>query len=66
MNRKYVFLPNDGPDWIAAYQPDIVIAEIEENLKLTPWERLLKNDRKLNYLRSREALRLKKNQKTNL
>jgi hypothetical protein len=47
MNGEYVMPLDAGPAWRAAYAAGIDMSLIEENLKLSPWERLLANDRAL-------------------
>ncbi len=44
MNGKYVCPPDAGPAWRAAMDAGIDMSLIEENLRRTPWERLLAND----------------------
>ena len=44
-SREYVCPPDAGPAWRSAYEAGFDMAEIEDNLKLTPAERLQKNDR---------------------
>ena len=43
-SRDYVCPPDAGPAWRAAYDDGFDMAAIEENLKLTPWERMQKHD----------------------
>ena len=45
-SRNYVCPPDAGPAWREAYEAGCDMAELEENLRLTPWERLEKHDRK--------------------
>ena len=45
---KYVCPPDAGPAWRAAYEAGCDMAELEENLRLSPWERLEKHDKLLN------------------
>ncbi|MCX6894076.1 MAG: hypothetical protein NTZ16_00905 [Verrucomicrobia bacterium] len=52
MNGKYVMPPDAGPAWRAAHAAGIDMSLIEENLKLSPWERLLANDRALALVRA--------------
>lgn len=47
MNGEYVMPPDAGPAWRAAVAAGIDMSIVEENLKLSPWERLLANDRAL-------------------
>jgi hypothetical protein len=52
MNGKYVMPPDAGPAWRAAYAAGIDMSLIEENLKRSPWERLIANDRALALVRT--------------
>jgi hypothetical protein len=52
---NYVCPPDAGPEWRAACEAGCDMEELEANLRLTPWERLLKHDRKLNGLLEFEA-----------
>jgi hypothetical protein len=52
MNGKYVMPPDAGPAWRAAFADGIDMALIEENLRRSPWARLLANDRALAMLRA--------------
>jgi hypothetical protein len=45
---KYVCPPDAGPAWRAATESGWDMRELEDNLRLTPWERLLKHDQILN------------------
>jgi len=45
---NYVCPPDAGPAWRAAFEAGCDMEELEANLRLTPEERLLKHDRKLN------------------
>jgi hypothetical protein len=45
---NYVCPPNSGPAWRAAYEAGVDMDELEANLRLTPWERLVKHDKLLN------------------
>jgi hypothetical protein len=54
-SREYVCPPDAGPAWRAAYDAGFDMAELEDNLKLTPEERLEKNDIKLAEHFKREA-----------
>ena len=47
MNGEDVMPPDAGPAWRAAHAAGVDMSIIEENLKLSPWERLLANDRAL-------------------
>jgi hypothetical protein len=44
-SKNYVCPPDAGPAWRAAYEAGCDMEQIEANLKLTPEERLRKNDR---------------------
>ena len=44
MNGKYVCPPDAGPAWRAAMEAGIDMSLIEENLRRTPWDRLVAND----------------------
>jgi hypothetical protein len=52
MNGEYLMPRDAGPAWRAAYAAGIDMSLIEENLKLSPWERLLANDRALALVRA--------------
>lgn len=52
---NYVCPPDAGPAWREAYEAGCDMEELEANLRLTPWERLLKHDKKLNELLEFEA-----------
>jgi hypothetical protein len=52
MNGKYAMPPDAGPAWRAAYEAGIDMSLIEDNLKLSPWERLQANDRALGLVRA--------------
>lgn len=52
MNGQYVIPTDAGPAWRAAFAQGIDMSLIEENLKLSPWERLLANDRALALVRA--------------
>ncbi len=52
MNGKYVCPPDAGPAWRAAAAAGMDMSLIEENLKRSPWERLLANDRALALVRA--------------
>jgi hypothetical protein len=45
---NYVCPPEAAPAWRAAFDAGINMEEIEANLRLTPWERLIKHDKLLN------------------
>lgn len=47
-SKNYVCPPDAGAAWRAAYDAGCDMEQIEANLKLTPWERLLKNDKMRN------------------
>jgi len=51
MNGEYLMPPDAGPAWRRAYAAGIDMSLIEENLKRSPWERLLANDRALALIR---------------
>ena len=51
----YVCPPDAGPAWRAAYEAGCDMAEIEENLRLAPEERLEKHQRKLDAILRAEA-----------
>ena len=40
--------PDAGPAWRECREMGVDMHELEENLRLTPWERLVKNDKLLN------------------
>jgi hypothetical protein len=42
---NYVCPPDAGSAWRAAYKAGCHLEHLEANLKLTPWERLLKHDK---------------------
>ena len=52
MNGKYVMPTDAGPAWRAAVDAGIDMSLVEENLRLSPWERLLANDRALALVRA--------------
>jgi hypothetical protein len=52
MNGEYLMPPNAGPAWRAAFASGIDMSLIEENLKRSPWERLLANDSALALVRA--------------
>ena len=47
INGKYVPPADAGPAWRAAVEAGIDMSLVEMNLELTPWERLVNNDRAL-------------------
>jgi hypothetical protein len=47
INGKYVLPADAGPAWRAAVEAGIDMSLVEMNLELTPWERLVNNDRAL-------------------
>jgi hypothetical protein len=51
LNRGYICPPEAGPAWRAAHDSGLDMSLIEESLMLTPWERLLANDRALALVR---------------
>ncbi|HEY5042117.1 MAG TPA: hypothetical protein VIK53_08950 [Verrucomicrobiae bacterium] len=51
MNGEYVMPPSAGPAWRAAAASGMDMSLLEENLKRSPWERLLANDRALALIR---------------
>jgi hypothetical protein len=53
-SRPSVCPPDAGPEWREAYEAGYDMAGIEDNLKLTPWERLLKHDQIRNDFLKRE------------
>jgi len=51
----YVCPPDAGPAWRAAYEAGLDMAALEENLRLTPEERMDKHQRQLDeFFRKRE------------
>jgi hypothetical protein len=52
MNGKYLMPPDAGPAWRAAFAAGMDMSLIEENLKRSPWERLLANDSALALIRA--------------
>jgi hypothetical protein len=46
-SREYACPSDAGPAWRAAYEAEIDMAELEDNLKLTPEERLQKHGERL-------------------
>lgn len=57
MNGEYLMPPDAGPAWRAAFASGIDMSLIEENLKRSPWERLLANDSALALVRAIEQAR---------
>jgi hypothetical protein len=54
-SRKYVCPPDAGPASREAWDADMDMAAVEDNLKLAPWERMLKHDRMMtNFLKREE------------
>jgi hypothetical protein len=51
MNGEYSMPPDAGPAWREAFRAGVDMGLIEENLKRTPWERLLANDSALALIR---------------
>ena len=49
-NGRYECPPDAGPAWREACAAGINMYELEENLRLTPWERMEKHQKKLNEL----------------
>ena len=58
INGKYVMPADAGPAWRAAYEAGVDMSLIEENLRKTPWERLLANDAALALIRTLEKAKL--------
>jgi hypothetical protein len=58
MNGEYLMPANAGPAWRAAAASGMDMSLLEENLKRSPWERLLANDRALALVRAIEQARL--------
>jgi hypothetical protein len=54
MNGEYIMPPDAGPAWRAAFARGIDMSLIEENLRRSPWERLLANDSALTLIRAME------------
>ena len=57
INGKYVMPPDAGPAWREAAEAGIDMSLIEQNLEMSPWERLLRNDRALALARMMETSR---------
>lgn len=57
MNGEYSMPPDAGPAWRAACADGIDMSLIEENLKRSPWERLMANDRALALVRAVQQAR---------
>lgn len=53
--NDYVCPSNAGPAWRAAFEAGCDMEELEANLRLTEWERLVKHDKKLAELLEFEA-----------
>ncbi|HEX3797545.1 MAG TPA: hypothetical protein VH413_02495 [Verrucomicrobiae bacterium] len=53
-SRPYVCPANAGPSWHEAFESGMDMAELEDNLKLSPWERMVKHDQILNDFLQRE------------
>ena len=51
MNGAYVMPDDAGPAWREAFEAGIDMSLLEENLRRTPWERLLANDSALALMR---------------
>lgn len=58
INGKYVMPPDAGPAWREAVEMGMDMSLIEQNLKISPWERLLQNDRALALARIMERSRV--------
>lgn len=54
--KPYVCPPDAGPAWRAAYEAGCDMAELEENLKLNPEQRIEKHQRMLDAHFEREHL----------
>ena len=54
MNGQYVMPPDAGPAWREAFAMGNDMSLIEENLKRSPWERLLANESALALIRALE------------
>ena len=52
MNGEYAMPSDAGPAWRAAFEAGIDMSLIEENLRRTPWQRLLANDSALSLMRA--------------
>jgi hypothetical protein len=52
MNGEYLMPPDAGPAWREAFACGIDMSLLEENLKRSPWERLLANDSALALVRA--------------
>ena len=57
MNGEYLMPPDAGPAWRAAAAAGMDMSLLEENLKRSPWERLLANDSALALVRVIEQAR---------
>ena len=51
LNAGYKCPPDAGPEWCKACEMGMDMSLIECNLDLTPWQRLLQNDRALGLVR---------------
>jgi hypothetical protein len=51
LNAGYKCPPDAGPAWRKACEMGMDMSLIECNLEMTPWERLLQNDRMLGLIR---------------
>jgi hypothetical protein len=47
LNAGYQLPDDAGPAWREAFRQGVDMSLIEANLELTPWERILQNDRAL-------------------
>jgi hypothetical protein len=54
INGKYVCPSDAGPAWRAAVEQGEDMSLVEEALKLSPWDRLIANDRALAIVREVE------------
>jgi hypothetical protein len=58
-SRHYVWPPDAGPAWREAYEAGCDLAELEENLKLTPAQRLDKHARMIaDYMKREQFLEM--------
>ncbi len=51
-NGKYVMPGDAAPAWRDACEAGVDISLIEDNLKRSPWERLVANDRALHHAKA--------------
>jgi hypothetical protein len=65
INGKYVPPPDAGPAWMAAVDAGIDMSLVEANLAMSPWERLLENDRALGLITMLEQARAAKDATVN-